>query len=113
MVQRKHTKSEDEYFAREDAEKIKRLKERLREEILQEKKQTIKEICFMKCPKCGGTLQDMVFHGVKVDKCTYCGGVWLDKGDLEKLAGHEEKSRIGEILDLFKSSPKVEEGPVP
>lgn len=112
MAQRKHTKPEDEYFAREDAEKLKRLKEKLREEVLQEEKRTVKDICFMKCPKCGGTLHEMVFRGITIDKCTFCGGVWLDNGELEKLAGHEEKSKIREILDLFKSG-KVEEEPVP
>lgn len=106
------TKTEDEYFAREEAERRERLKNKLRQEILEEEKRNIKDICYMKCPKCGGELNEIVFRGIKIDRCASCGGVWLDNGELEKLAGTEEKSRIREILDLFKSGP-IQEAPVP
>ncbi len=98
----KPTKTEDEYFAREDAEKIKRLKEKVRQEILEEQRQNIKDICYMKCPKCGGDLHEVLFRGIKIDRCAACNGVWLDKGELEKLAGHEEKSIIREVLNMFR-----------
>jgi Zn-finger nucleic acid-binding protein len=49
----------------------------------------------------------MVFRGVKIDKCHECGGVWLDAGELETLAGPEGHSVISEILKLFKpGAPK-------
>lgn len=98
----KPPKTEDEYFAREDAEKIKRLKEKLRQEILEEQRKNIKGICYMKCPKCGGELNEVTFRGIKIDKCSACRGVWLDNGELEKLAGPEEKSIVREIIELFK-----------
>jgi hypothetical protein len=102
MSKDKPTKTEDEYFLKEDAEKIKRLKEKTRKEILEEEKRTIKDICYMKCPKCGGTLNEVVFRGIKIDRCSACNGVWLDSGELEKLAGSEEKSMIREVIDLFR-----------
>ncbi|MFQ5787757.1 MAG: zf-TFIIB domain-containing protein [Thermodesulfobacteriota bacterium] len=46
----------------------------------------------------------MAFRGIKIDRCTSCNGVWLDDGELEKLAGPEEKSPIREIINLFKAS---------
>ncbi|HXG30658.1 MAG TPA: zf-TFIIB domain-containing protein [Thermodesulfobacteriota bacterium] len=98
----KPTKTEDEYFAREDAEKVKRLKEKLRQEFLEEQRQNIKSVCYMKCPKCGGDLSEVVFRGIKIDRCTSCRGVWLDDGELEKLAGPEEKSIVREIIELFR-----------
>lgn len=98
----KPTKIEDEYFAREDAEKIKRLKEKVRQEILEEQRQNIKDICYMKCPKCGGDLKEVLFRGIKIDRCAACNGVWLDKGELEKLAGNEETSIIREVLNMFR-----------
>jgi Uncharacterized protein conserved in bacteria len=112
MSNDKRTKTEDEYFARQEAEKRERLKEKLRQEILAEEEQNIKNICHMKCPKCGGALDEIVFRGVTIDRCNSCGGVWLDSGELEKLAGREEKSSIREILNLFKSGP-VRGEPVP
>ena len=102
MSSDKPTKTEDEYFAREDAEKAKRLKEKLRKELLEEQKENIKEVCFMKCPKCGGGLTEVVFRGIRIDRCSSCDGVWLDTGELEKLAGGEEKSTIREIIGMFK-----------
>ena len=102
MSKEKPSKTEDEYFAREDAEKLKRLKEKLKEEVLEEQKLNIKSICFMKCPKCGGDLNEVLFRGIKIDRCKACNGVWLDSGELEKLAGTEEKSVVREIVDLFR-----------
>jgi hypothetical protein len=99
----KPTKSEDEYFAKEDAEKVKRLKEKLRSEILEEQRKNIKEVCHMKCPKCGGNLKEVVFRGVRIDKCNSCNGVWLDNGELGKLAGPGEKSSLRDIISLFKA----------
>ena len=104
MSSRKPNKTEDEYFAREDAEKAKRLKDKLKSEISEEQKQNIKTLCYMKCPKCGGDLIEVVFRGIKIDRCTSCNGLWLDDGELEKLAGPEETSPIREIINLFKAS---------
>jgi len=42
---------------------------------------------FMHCPKCGMSLDEITFRDVKVDKCFGCGGVYLDDGELEQLAG--------------------------
>lgn len=44
----------------------------------------------MKCPKCGGALKEENFHGVVIDRCGGCGGVYLDKGELELLARAQE-----------------------
>lgn len=102
MSSDKPTKTEDEYFAREDAEKAKRLKERLKKELIEEQKGNIRGLCYMKCPKCGGDLTEIIFRGIRIDRCSSCDGVWLDNGELEKLAGPEEKSTIREIIGMFK-----------
>lgn len=47
----------------------------------------LKRLHWMRCPKCGSELEEIVFRGVKVDKCFVCGGVYLDDGELEQLAG--------------------------
>jgi Zn-finger nucleic acid-binding protein len=43
----------------------------------------------MRCPKCGSELQEVAFGDVRVDKCFRCEGLWLDKGELEKLKTNE------------------------
>ena len=44
----------------------------------------------LKCPSCGGALKEREYEKVRIDQCADCGGVWLDKGELETLTGHEK-----------------------
>jgi Zn-finger nucleic acid-binding protein len=39
----------------------------------------------MQCPRCGAALNERRQVGVQVDVCTRCRGLWLDRGELEKL----------------------------
>lgn len=39
----------------------------------------------MKCPLCAIEMDEHARHGVKIDHCSVCGGVWLDKGELDHL----------------------------
>jgi hypothetical protein len=39
----------------------------------------------MKCPRCDGPMQEVEVSHVKVDRCTRCGGVFLDRGELDIL----------------------------
>ena len=39
----------------------------------------------MKCPVCDETLREVQKHGVNVDICPGCKGIWLDRGELEKI----------------------------
>lgn len=39
----------------------------------------------MTCPVCGEGLREIDWYGVMVDLCPRCKGVWLDRGELEKL----------------------------
>jgi uncharacterized protein len=40
----------------------------------------------LKCPVCSGAMRERDRNGVVVDTCTQCRGVWLDRGELEKIA---------------------------
>jgi hypothetical protein len=43
----------------------------------------------MICPRCHTTdLDEKDRQGVKIDVCPSCRGVWLDRGELEKLIAH-------------------------
>lgn len=44
----------------------------------------------MQCPKCEVELLTKTRSGVEIDQCPSCQGVWLDKGELEKLIQREE-----------------------
>ena len=39
----------------------------------------------MKCPNCNDTLVMADRSGVEIDYCPSCRGVWLDRGELDKI----------------------------
>jgi Zn-finger nucleic acid-binding protein len=39
----------------------------------------------MKCPKCNVTLLMSEKQGIEIDYCPDCRGIWLDRGELEKI----------------------------
>ena len=39
----------------------------------------------MKCPNCDETLVMTDRQGIEIDYCPKCRGVWLDKGELDKI----------------------------
>ena len=45
----------------------------------------------MICPKCKNVLQVAARDGVEIDYCPNCRGIWLDKGELEKIIERTEK----------------------
>jgi hypothetical protein len=41
------------------------------------------------CPKCEGEMRTYERNGVVVDQCTECRGIFLDRGELERLVDAE------------------------
>lgn len=39
----------------------------------------------MNCPTCSVTLQITERQGIEIDYCPQCRGVWLDRGELDKI----------------------------
>ncbi len=48
------------------------------------------------CPKCHGTMRQYERSGVTVDQCTDCRGIFLDRGELERLADAETSWHSGQ-----------------
>jgi hypothetical protein len=100
----KPSNQEEEYFAREEIEKKRKLALEQSAAMEAKRRDELKQLHFMKCPKCGMDLQSLKEGPVEVDTCFNCHGVWLDQGELEHLL----KSHPGEgkwtkaVLNLFK-----------
>lgn len=41
------------------------------------------------CPKCGSDMRQYERNGVIIDQCTGCRGIFLDRGELERLTEAE------------------------
>ncbi|MFC0624821.1 TFIIB-type zinc ribbon-containing protein [Kribbella deserti] len=52
------------------------------------------------CPKCRGSMRVYERSGVTVDQCTECRGIFLDRGELEKLVDAEESYNAGPAAPL-------------
>ena len=59
------------------------------------------------CPVCHAAFKEVVNEGVLIDICTECRGIWLDRGELEKLmdiAREDAESGHGEANKNRKKS---------
>jgi protein-arginine kinase activator protein McsA len=98
----KPSRAEDEYFARQELERRKKWAQEQSSKMATEEKDRIKQLHYMKCPKCGMDLQEIELHGVKVDQCANCGGVFLDAGELDQLSKHGGEGVAGKLFSLFR-----------
>ena len=82
---------EDIYFAQRDRELIKKLKAQLQKAEDQESK--------LRCPKCRGLLETYTFQEFVLDRCQNCGGIWMDKGELEGIIRKVARGPLSHWLD--------------
>ena len=92
---------EEEYFARLEFERKKKAQEEKQIKLAEEEKKNLKELHYMRCPKCGMQLVEIDYRSIKIDRCTSCDGVWLDAGELEAVSALD-KSVIGKFFNVFK-----------
>jgi uncharacterized protein len=52
----------------------------------------------MTCPSCGGDLLELERSGVHLDACRECRGVWLDRGELDRIV-ERERQVVGRVDD--------------
>ncbi|HSL99125.1 MAG TPA: zf-TFIIB domain-containing protein [Candidatus Limnocylindria bacterium] len=97
---RKPSESEEEYFARVEFERRKKIEKEKRQSLAGEEKKRLRDLHYMKCPKCGMDLIEVDYKSVRMDKCPGCEGVWLDLGELDAVA-KMDKSMIDRIFGLF------------
>jgi Zn-finger nucleic acid-binding protein len=55
----------------------------------------------MRCPNCSSRLVEVERSEILVDACPECRGVWLDRGELDKILVRERQLRDGDADDDF------------
>lgn len=95
----KPSNSEEEYFVRQEVERRKKWAAENTAKMAAEEKERLKQLHFMKCPSCGMDLQEIELRGIKVDQCPACGGIFLDKGEVDQLAKRD--NLIGKAFSIF------------
>jgi len=100
-------KNEDEWFKKHEILMIttaKRERERKEKETREKEGATearrLRELHWMCCPKCGNKMEEAGQHSMKVDRCTVCEGIFLDRGELEDILLAEVETRKGWLRGL-------------
>ncbi len=84
---------EDIYFAEQDRQVLEKLRSQLAKSKLSTRRGS--------CPKCPGRLEAYTFEGFALDRCHECGGVWLDRGELEAIVRKIRRGPLGAWLDTL------------
>jgi hypothetical protein len=100
---------EDDWFLKNEqqlidaarAARLKREKERTEKESA-EQRARLRELHFMKCPKCGHDMQEEGLEGITVDRCRFGEGVYRDAGELEQVFLRRDAERKGMLRRLLK-----------
>ena len=100
----KPSDKEQEYFIRQDLERIKAMREEHHQKQAEAERQRLKELHYMHCVKCGQTMTTVTLTGVEVEVCPGCGGVYLDAGELERLT---DSSRHGALAGALASARRI------
>jgi hypothetical protein len=96
----KPSESEEEYFARQEFERRKAALADQTTRAAKEERERILAVAKGRCPKCAAPLVEVHYHGVELDKCSECGGVWLDVGELEQVA-EKDKGFLTSVRRIF------------
>lgn len=89
MVSKKPSGNEEEYFAREEAEKKRKLVHKETKALADAERERLKDLHYMRCPKCGMQLTELTMANARVDRCFSCNGIFLDEADVKSLI-HQE-----------------------
>ena len=94
---------EEEYFFRKNRELLERKRSELDATRREQEGRQLKELHWMRCPKCGQQLAEEELSGIKVDRCPGCGGVFFDAGELDTvLQSQEPAGFLGGLKRLMK-----------
>jgi uncharacterized protein len=68
----------------------------------------------MNCPVCGNVnLQMSERQGIEIDYCPSCRGVWLDRGELDKIiersAPADEQPRTGNVRSDYRPEQRYDD----
>lgn len=57
----------------------------------------------MKCPNCNVTLVMADRSGIEIDYCPDCCGIWLDRGELDKIIERSTQRNSTQQRNMYQS----------
>ena len=95
--------TEEEYFAREDTERLRKLHLDQVKHLSKAQKEALKAQHANRCPHCGMEMSKLSGqHGIDMLRCFTCGGTFIDAENAKKALEHGRKHKVVEsMLSLF------------
>jgi len=107
MTVNKPSTLEDEYFVREDAERLRALHLQEQRRLSAQDKEALRQLHHGRCAECGAQLVPEKVGEIIVHHCPSCGGAFLTKSAWERLhTAAEPHTLMGAVLNWFKSANK-------
>jgi Zn-finger nucleic acid-binding protein len=102
----KPSRNEEEYFAKAEAERLKKIKRSAEDEARAAERRSH----LMKCPRCGADLGVEHFSGIEVERCPECHGIWFDADEAERLVEINATRGVG---GMFRAIVQAVRAPEP
>jgi len=101
-------KVEDEWFARNEEELLRQARRdherrmtELRASQQEGESRRLRELHYLKCPKCGHDMSARDIEGIEVDMCGTCAGLFFDKGEFDAILLKRASERRGFFRKLM------------
>jgi len=101
-INKETRKKEDEYFARIEFDRRKEKLAAQSHRMEHEEKKRLKDLHWMRCPKCGMEMVEIDFEGIKVDKCSSCLGIFFDDGEIHQLVDKNKPGFLRRLSSIFE-----------
>ncbi len=97
----KPSQTEEDYFAREDAEKKRKLALKVHHEMAGDEARRLRELHRGHCPSCGQQMHEVKLRNVPVDICFACNGIFLEAKDVEAFQRQINEGRRGVVAAIL------------
>jgi hypothetical protein len=103
----KRSNNEEEYFKREDAERLRKLHAEEQARMRSSEREALRLQHRGRCSQCGALMVPEQAGEVQVLHCPACGGAFLDRQAWEYMHAHAEPHTVmGAVLNWFKAANK-------
>ena len=84
--------SESDWFRKYEKEMLEKAgqerEQRIQQALAKQKGEELDKLRaahWLKCPKCGHEMTAKTMDGIELESCTFCEGIYFDRGELESL----------------------------
>ncbi len=97
----KPSQTEDDYFAREEAETKRKLAQKVKHDMAADEARRLRDLHHGHCPGCGQQMHEVKLRGVPVDVCFACNGIFLEHTEIEAFQRQINEGRRGVVAAIL------------